>query len=805
MTTPTVILSDAELERLSPPEEDRGFGALVTPQGPLPLKALEVNARIEGLIAETHLTQAFVNNHREPLEATYIFPLPDRAAATRFRLEVAGRVVEGVLKERGQARREYDEAIQAGHRAAITEEERPGVFTMRVGNLPAGETATVRLTLAGPVLFDAGEVTYRFPLVVAPRYIPGKSLDGVPVGEGWAHDTDAVPDASRITPPVLLPGYPFPVRFAMTVDVFAADVAPSQVRSSLHAVTNEAVGESVRIEVRPGERLNRDFVLRYRLGESAVKSSLALVPDAEGNAGTFLLTLVPPAEGAGARLPKPRDVVFVLDRSGSMGGWKMLAARRALARLIDSLTERDRFTVFAFDDVLEVPPVCEQGLATASDRNRFRATEWLAGVDARGGTEMAGPLDRAVATLTAAERDRVLVLLTDGQVGNEDQILHVLGKRLKGIRIFTLGVDRAINEAFLKRFAALGGGSCDVVESEDRLDEVMAKVQRRVGPPLLAELGIEPDGVEIERDSLVPARMPDLFPGVPLIVSGRYHGGEGALRVKAVNDAGQPFAERVSGRVSRMPALAQVWARGRLRDLEDHWAIGEGGPPAELEQQIVALSLKFGVLCRFTAFVAVDLSEVVNAGGQQQRIVQPVEPAEGWDMLKAGAVPMLPMACSAATVRSAGVAKSMLAPMDADLEDEMRCSFEEAEDQGVAPTPPPPPSPGFFGRLQQAVLGAVFDRSPAESATETVELTAYRHRAADMLAEFRANPDQAHAFGVLTVKLEALVEDLKSIGAEVSDLHPLEALLKVLGQPHLSTAQLAATVEKTLAEFAAGR
>ena len=234
-------LTDADV-RLPSADSDAGFGALDTARGPLPLKALDVQATIDGLIARTDVAQTFVNTHAEPLEATYIFPLPDRAAVTRFRLEVAGRVVEGVLKERGAARREYDQAIQAGHRAAITEEERPGVFTMRVGNLPPGEAATVRLSLTGPLPYADGEATFRFPLVVAPRYIPGVPLPGPSVGDGAAADTDAVPDASRITPPVLLPGFPNPVRLSLAVDVLPSALRPTDFRSSLHAVAEESGG-----------------------------------------------------------------------------------------------------------------------------------------------------------------------------------------------------------------------------------------------------------------------------------------------------------------------------------------------------------------------------------------------------------------------------------------------------------------------------------------------------------------------------------------------------------------------------------
>ena len=373
---------------------DAGFGALDTARGPLPLKALDVHATLDGLVARTDVAQTFVNTHAEPLEATYIFPLPDRAAVTRFRLEVAGRVVEGVLKERGAARREYDQAIQAGHRAAITEEDRAGVFTLRVGNLPPGEAATVRLSLTGPLPYSDGEATFRFPLVVAPRYIPGVPLPGPSVGDGVAPDTDAVPDASRITPPVLLPGFPNPVRLSLAVDVLPSDLAPTDFRSSLHAVAEEE--RSVRrIVLQPGERLDRDFVLRFRLGREQVGASLVLQPDEAGDEGTFLLTLAPPAARPNGE-SRPRDVAFVLDRSGSMGGWKMVAARRAMARMVDSLTDRDRFTVLAFDDRIEAPPGFEGwSLAPATDRRRFQAAEFLNRVEARNGTEMAQPLDVA--------------------------------------------------------------------------------------------------------------------------------------------------------------------------------------------------------------------------------------------------------------------------------------------------------------------------------------------------------------------------------------------------------------------------
>src|SRR5271165_3668658 len=370
-------------------EPEAGLGALATSRGNLPLDTVDIHAAIAGTSASVELTQGFRNPFDVPLEATYVFPLPVRAAVTAMRMECAGHVVEAVLKERSRARADYDQAIAAGRRAVIAEEDRPDVFTMRAGNIAPGERVTVRLSLAQPLPYQDGEVTFRFPLVVAPRYIPGSPLGGAPAGSGVAADTDAVPDASRISPPVLLPGFPNPVRLSLAIDLYDDNrcVATDGVRSSLHAILTEEKGGFRRIRLDPGDRLNRDFILRFRLGSrdpaAPIHSTLTFHPDGEGDgrAGTFALTLIPPA---GVELTsRPRDVVFVLDRSGSMEGWKIVAARRALARMVDTLGAADRFTVLAFDNVIETPPGLALDLAPATDRNRFSALEYLARINAR--------------------------------------------------------------------------------------------------------------------------------------------------------------------------------------------------------------------------------------------------------------------------------------------------------------------------------------------------------------------------------------------------------------------------------------
>lgn len=752
-----------------PPAPDHGLGALSTDKGNLPLDSVDVHASITGLAAGIEVVQGFRNPFDVPLEATYIFPLPDRAAVTALRMEAADRVIEGKLKERGQARQDYDTAIAAGRRAAIAEEDRPDVFTMRVGNILPGERVTIRLSLDQPLPHEsASSATFRFPLVVAPRYIPGAPLDGERAGSGAADDTDAVPDASRISPPVLLPGFPNPVRLGLTVDIDPAGLPLTQIRSALHVVLEGVDGERTTLRLQPGERLDRDFVLRLDFAphESA---ALSLIPDESGEEGTFSLTVLPSGEAK----PRPRDVVLVLDRSGSMHGWKMVAARRAAARIVDTFRAEDRFAVLSFDSVIERPRDLGSRLVDGTDRNRFRAVEHLAALTARGGTEMLTPLDEGCRLLADPARDRVLVLITDGQVGNEDQLLAHLEPRLRGVRVHTVGIDQAVNAGFLNRLAAIGQGRCELVESEDRLDEAMEHIHHRIAAPLATDLELHADGLEIVAGTIAPTRLGALFPGVPLQIAGRFRGApSGTLSVRGTASDGTPWEQDTTGIVAKNPAARSIWARAHLRDLEDRYTVGD---PGDLEQRIISTSLQFGVLCRFTAFVAVD-SRVATEGEAPHQAVQPVEMPRGWaGAAPAAAPPMAPAAFS-------------MDHMDMDMEVQrsappVRAPGPPAPMPAAPSGPPPMPqgAPPGYGAPPPAP-GRSFGRpagNPRRAAgSPPSPLAGFRQELANVLGRLRQVPDTReervqHLLSELLPILESIVQRMQTLSLDTRPLADL--------------------------------
>ncbi|GAA1589692.1 VIT domain-containing protein [Kribbella sancticallisti] len=772
------VLPTLDPDDLRDATDDTGLGAMHTERGNLPLERIDAHATITGLVARTVLTQDFHNPHDVPLEATYIFPLPDRAAVTGLRMTADGRTIDAELRERAEARTAYDEALAAGQRASIAEEERPDVFTLRVGNILPNERVTVRLTLVGPLPYEDGEATYRLPLVVAPRYIPGTPLPGRSVGDGVEPDTDAVPDASRITPPILLPGFPNPVQLSIRADVDAAGLPLHGIRSSLHAIGTENGDRVTSVAINPGERVDRDFILRLAYGEAEVTAtSFTVEPDQEGE-GTFELTVLPPLE---TTPPRPRDVVLVLDRSGSMSGWKMVAARRAAARIVDTLTAADRFAVLTFDTVVERPDGLPEGLSAGTDRHRFRAVEHLAKVTARGGTELLRPLQQAAGLLSPdGERDRILILVTDGQVGNEDQILAELSTSLGGVRggvrIHTVGIDRAVNAGFLGRLAGLGGGRCELVESEERLDEALDRIHRRIGTPLLTHLALSVDGFALQDDSISPARMPDAFAGVPLVLRGRYRGSteNAAARLHGLTSSGEKWEVTVPA-VQAEGALAAVWARGHLRDLEDRYVAAADGfttaggamvDTKALEHRIVAVSLRHQVLCRFTALVAVD-SRVVAEGGPKHRVVQPVEMPSGWEFPQSAVVNasrkgMPPMAAPAGLAPE-GVPLSGAAPEGVSL------SFTAS-----APVSRPMSRRARLSRGMQASRDLGHDPLTEARSQAVFEAQLLRN------AGTPTNPERLTILADLASRLEALIQQL---GPEADPLRELITALAACESP----------------------
>ena len=626
-----------------------GFGALRTEHGNLPLAALAYRTRVSGLAVSTTILQTFYNAYNECIESTYIFPIEGEQAVVACEMLVGDRVIRADLQERGEARRNYEQAIRNGHRAALLEENRSETFSLKVGNIPPGQAVQVRITTVGGLSVAHGQWTLRLPLVVAPRYTSGMPLPGASVGGGTASDSTTAPDASTVTPPTMLRGFPNPVNLSLEVEIEQSELSgdhwTSTLESSLHSVLFESADPIYRVQLQPGERVDRDFILRGRFDDSAIRSTLDVESSSAGDLEpTFAIHVLPPK----CERTAPRDVSFVLDRSGSMSGWKMETAVRGICRLIDTLGAEDRFQVIAFDDRNESPfdsSGSELGWLEASDPNRFKAIKWLGKIRARGGTRMEQALQAGLAPFRSSKNQRgvarsnAVVLVTDGQIVAEDAVLQMLQACPEHARprLFCLGIDRAVNASVLRRLADASGGTMELVESEKRLDEILKSFAAEIGSPAVTNLTIQHSS---DQDlKIAPEGRRDLYFGRAVTLLGR-------LPRQAATDAALRLT--LAGRLadgsswsidlessanpanSKSPLLLPMWGRKRVRELEDRYVqTGE----ESLKQSIVDCSLESQVLSRFTAYVAVDESEVVSSKDPHQ-ITQPVELPEGWSAIR---------------------------------------------------------------------------------------------------------------------------------------------------------------------------
>lgn len=646
--TPAILLLDTSEVGLS----NRVLGCIHVNQGQkkrsLPLTSVQIAAKVADRLAHVTITETFKNPFSDHLEAVYIFPLAGGSAVSSFKMKVGERTIVGQVDERQAARNQYVEALQEGKRAALMEQERDDVFTVQVGNLPPGEEVQVEITYSEKLAyFDNGTTEIRLPLVVAPRYIPGNVVSRQNLGDGVELDTDIVPDASRISPPRLAPGVDPKTALRLSVQL-AGDQTIEDLSCSQHATKVATGKDGFKISLaREDELLDRDFVLRWRVATDSVQSNFLLYRNPSDKSQCYgMISLLPPKSDEVGSMP--RDVIFVVDRSGSMSGVKMVSAARACSMLINTLGPKDRFAVQAFDDIVEwMNQLSGQRFISADEGGKQAGERYLRTVGARGGTEMHRAMQEAILNMKsrsdAAMRLPVIVILTDGEVGNESPILKHIQSELGDTRVFTVGVDTAVNDGFLNRLAALGGGTSTFVQPGAQLEEALSSIGREIGTPVITNLTLEDINCGLDRSSIAPSSLPDLFEGRASSAFFRLSAAKlkeltaGKLRVKGKRANGQRFVQEVQARVIDLPALAQLWAKSYIVDLEDTYRVSNDRDQIALHKQIVDVAVAHSILTKFTAFVVVDHAEIVNAGGNVRTVVQPVQMPAQWEEQAASA------------------------------------------------------------------------------------------------------------------------------------------------------------------------
>ena len=596
-----------------------------------PLVAADVKMHIAGPVIRTTLTQRFTNPSDKWVEGVYAFPLPEDAAVDTLKIVIGDRFIEGDIKERQEARIIYEQAAANGQRAGLVEEERPNLFTTSLANIGPGETVAIQIEYQDKARLDNGVWSTRVPLVIAPRYSPRPTF-------GLTADrtnrtiavNDPVPDRDRITPPVLHPahepagaeGLRLPVNFDISLE---AGAPIADISSQSHGlIVTKADADSATIHLKDGEvPADRDFILSWK-PEPAKAPTASLFRETRNGEDYLLAVVNPPAiKVQGQR--RDRETIFVIDNSGSMSGESMDQAKQGLLLALDRLAPTDEFNVIRFDDTMDI---LFTTAVAANEQNLARAKRFVSNLEANGGTEMLPALRAALVDndKSNTEEVRQVVFITDGSIGNEDELFSAITGGLGRSRLFTVGIGSAPNAYFMTRAARQGRGAFTYMDDVTKVTEQSAKLFAALENPVMTDLAVKlPTGAA----DAYPSPLPDLYSGEPVTLVLRAADLKGDLTLSGRLN-GSTWSQTFSiADAASTKGVAQLWGRAKIAGFEE--SRYSGMSLEDVDKGVLRTALDFHLVSRLTSLVAVDKTPARPAGETlDTRQIASMLP-KGWD------------------------------------------------------------------------------------------------------------------------------------------------------------------------------
>ena len=574
--------------------------------GLCPLKNTKVTADISGFITRVKVVQEFENNFNEPIEAVYTFPLSQNSAVDDMTMRIGNRLIRGQILKKEEARKVYEAAKNKGNTAALLDQERPNIFTQSVANILPNEKIQIEISYVETLKFEDGAYEFVFPMTVAPRYIPA-SVDAE--------------DAEKISPPTVSEtraGHDISIEVNLNAGVPVEDI-----RSNSHEIESLNLSpNNAKISLKDENTIpNKDFVLRYDVIGKRLED--AVLTNYGKNGGFFSLILSPP-ERLSAEDITPKEIVFVLDTSGSMSGFPIEKAKESMKLALDNLYPDDSFNLITFagdTHILFDKPV------PATRANMDRAQEFLASRSSGGGTEMMTAIKAALEPSDAQDHLRIVCFMTDGEVGNDFEIISEVRKH-PNARVFSFGIGDSVNRFLLDQIAKEGRGEAEYVSLTDDGSRAARRFHERIRNPYLTDISIEWNGLPVT--DIYPKRIPDLFGAKPVVVFGRYaKAANGTIKLKG-KIGGQFFEREIavdfSDNATENDVMATLWARTKIDNLmsqNGNFDTEETTETPRLKNEITKLGLDFRLLTQFTSFVAVE-ERIVKQNGKTRTVRVPV-------------------------------------------------------------------------------------------------------------------------------------------------------------------------------------
>ncbi|MBH0038653.1 marine proteobacterial sortase target protein [Pseudoalteromonas sp. SWN166] len=586
------------------------FDSNGAPAGPAIILKSDANMTLTGLINHVVVTQTYQNENPFAVNARYVFPLPDESAVHAMTMRIGERVIKGQIDKKVEAEKKYEEAKKAGKQAALVRQQRANMFITNVANIGPGEQVVIELEYQEIIDYSSGTFAIRFPTTITPRYhaISGEvevntqhQTHVTPLPTGWLSPVYSIQNITQnSTQTDNVPSSKFSLNIDIDVGLELVDI-----NSKFHNVDvqNTAFGQ-YKIALNEANAVNRDFVLEFKPLQKEQAQAAFFTQQFENGDRYGLAMLMPPGDHFTQTQRLPREMVFVVDTSGSMHGQSMEQAKKALFYALSLLDSDDSFNIIGFDNI--VTPMSDKPLI-ASDFNLRRAERFIYSLEADGGTEIQGALN---AVLDGSEFDgfvRQVVFLTDGSVSNEDALFKNIQSKLGDSRLFTVGIGSAPNSFFMRRAADIGKGSFTFIGSTSEVQPKMQQLFDKLAHPAITNLALSDEsGNSLD---FWPSPLPDLYFGEPIMVAIKLNNAKSV--VLAGQTAQGPLSIKLSTQnSSSAQGIAKLWARQKIKSLLLY------NEQNTVKDEVQELALTHQLLSPFTAFIAIEQTHIKEVAKQ---------------------------------------------------------------------------------------------------------------------------------------------------------------------------------------------
>ncbi len=580
----------------------------------MPLLHTEANVNIAGVIADVKVTQLYKNEGKKSIEAIYIFPASTRAAVYDMRMTIGERTIVAKIEEKGKARADYEQAKSEGKSASLLEQERPNVFQMNVANIMPGDKIKVELSYTELIVPEDGLYEFVYPTVVGPRYSNTPKTDALASNEDWVEN------------PYLHEGEAAPYTFDMKINIQAAVPIQSAVSTSHKVNINYTSKDHANIELNASDKSkgNKDFIVQYVLKGKEIENGMLLY---EGEKENFFMMMMQPPERIIPKEMPTREYIFIVDISGSMNGFPLDISKKMMKELLGTLQSRDKFNVLTFAGSANF--LSEQSV-TATPTNIQQAMSTLQRKRGGGSTELLPALKKAMSAPKPENTSRSFVILTDGYVTVESDAFDYIKSNLGNANFFSFGIGSSVNRHLIEGMARVGYGEPFIVTKQEEGIETAARFKTYIQSPVLTNIKTDFSGLEVY--DVYPKEVPDLLGERPLIIYGKYKNRPtGKITVKGESGKGK-FKESIDVSTVKASkenqALRYIWARQRIKSLDDYSNLSRNGIDDKLIDEVTDLGLKYNLLTKYTSFIAID-SKVRNKDGKVETVKQPLPMPEG--------------------------------------------------------------------------------------------------------------------------------------------------------------------------------